>query len=147
MNFLLDTNILVHYLRKDAVAAKVDRFFQPFAPGNRAIVSVVSFGEIKSFAIQNAWGATKFALLDRLLLTVVRADLSLDIVERYAEIDAFSQGKLSGKPLPISARNMGKNDLWIAATASVLGTKLLTTDADFDHLASVFVDLGKVEMS
>lgn len=29
---------------------------------------------------------------------------------------------------------MGKNDLWIAATAYVTGATLLTTDADFDHL-------------
>jgi tRNA(fMet)-specific endonuclease VapC len=29
---------------------------------------------------------------------------------------------------------MGKNDLWIAATAKVLGGVLLTTDGDFDHL-------------
>ncbi len=44
----------------------------------------------------------------------------------------------------MSARNMGKNDLWIAATAHVLGAKLLTTDADFNHLNEVFLDLMKV---
>jgi len=50
------------------------------------------------------------------------------IIERYAEIDAFSQNKLPKIPLGLSARNMGKNDLWIAATASILEAKLLTTD-------------------
>jgi tRNA(fMet)-specific endonuclease VapC len=39
---------------------------------------------------------------------------------------------------------MGKNDLWIAATASVLGAKLLITDADFEHLAGVFLDLQQM---
>jgi hypothetical protein len=29
---------------------------------------------------------------------------------------------------------MGKNDLWIAATARVLGAVLLTNDQDFGHL-------------
>ena len=29
---------------------------------------------------------------------------------------------------------MGKNDLWIAATAKATGATLLTTDKDFDHL-------------
>lgn len=29
---------------------------------------------------------------------------------------------------------IGKNDVWIAATAKVTGTTLLTTDKDFDHL-------------
>ncbi len=44
----------------------------------------------------------------------------------------------------MSARNMGKNDLWIAATAHILGAKLLTTDGDFNHLDGVFLDLKKV---
>ncbi len=29
---------------------------------------------------------------------------------------------------------MGKNDLWIAATASIYNVQLITTDKDFDHL-------------
>ncbi len=34
---------------------------------------------------------------------------------------------------------MGKNDVWIAATASVVEAVLLTTDADFDHLDPRFL--------
>jgi len=34
---------------------------------------------------------------------------------------------------------MGKNDLWIAATAHVVDATILTTDKDFDHLASEFL--------
>lgn len=60
------------------------------------------------------------------------------------KLTLFSQGRLPNKPLSMSARNMGKNDLWIAATAHVLGAKLLTTDADFNHLNEVFLDLMKV---
>jgi predicted nucleic acid-binding protein len=66
------------------------------------------------------------------------------IVLRYGEIDAFSQGKLPDKPLSASARNMGKNDLWIAATASVLDAKLITTDADLGHLKTVFLDIDQI---
>jgi predicted nucleic acid-binding protein len=53
---------------------------------------------------------------------------------------------LIDKPLPkgLSARNMGKNDLWIAATASTLNIPLLTTDNDFDHLNGVFLEVKKV---
>ncbi len=40
---------------------------------------------------------------------------------------------------------MGKNDLWIAATASVLNAKLLTTDHDFDHLDSIFLTVVYVD--
>lgn len=70
------------------------------------------------------------------------------IVDRYAEIDAYSQGKFAGKPLPsgMSSRNMGKNDLWIAATASLTKTPLLTTDGDFGHLiGSNYLEIEKVE--
>ena len=54
----------------------------------------------------------------------------------YARLDAYSQGKLHTLPLPpgLSARNMGKNDLWIAATA-LFQCGMHTSDNDFDHLA------------
>ena len=47
-------------------------------------------------------------------------------------------------PLGSSARNMGKNDLWIAATTHVLDLTILTTDNDFDHLDNVFIKVAKV---
>lgn len=67
---------------------------------------------------------------------------SFDLIDRYAEIDAYSQGKLADKPLPggMSSRNMGKNDIWIAATASVTKSVLVTTDTDFEHLNGVYLD-------
>jgi tRNA(fMet)-specific endonuclease VapC len=43
--------------------------------------------------------------------------------------------------MPTSARKMGKNDVWIAATAAVLDIPLLSTDADFQHLHNVYLDL------
>ena len=64
----------------------------------------------------------------------------------YAEIDAFSQGKLAGHKTHFTARNMGKNDLWIAATTAVLDIELLTTDKDFDHLKTTFLKLRQVDL-
>ncbi|WP_353485140.1 hypothetical protein [Haliscomenobacter sp.] len=63
------------------------------------------------------------------------------ILYRYAQIDAFSQGKLKDQPLNNSPRNMGKNDLWIAATASVFNLELMTLDQDFNHLNVAFLEL------
>ncbi len=62
----------------------------------------------------------------------------------YADIDTFSQGKHETRTLTTSARNMGKNDLWIAATTAVLRANLLTTDKDFDHLDGVYFQVTKV---
>jgi len=39
---------------------------------------------------------------------------------------------------------MGKNDLWIASLAALLSLKLVTTDADFDHLNDVFFEVGRI---
>jgi tRNA(fMet)-specific endonuclease VapC len=41
-------------------------------------------------------------------------------------------------------RNMGKNDLWIASLSALLGLKLITTDADFDHLHNIFIEVKKL---
>lgn len=80
-------------------------------------------------------------------LTVVDIEVgNADLIESYVSIDAFSQGKTSapnGQMLGNSSRNMGKNDLWIAATAHVLNAVLLTTDNDFDHLHQIFFEVKK----
>ncbi len=57
-------------------------------------------------------------------------------MDAYADVDAYSQAKHPdyAPPVAFTARNMGKNDLWIAATAFLFGLPLVTTDHDFDHL-------------
>jgi predicted nucleic acid-binding protein len=40
---------------------------------------------------------------------------------------------------------MGKNDLWIAATASVLEATLLTLDHDFNHLRNEFLQVETID--
>lgn len=47
--------------------------------------------------------------------------------------------------LHVLARNMGENDLWIAATAAVYDISLLSTDRDFEHLDGVFLEFHYVE--
>ena len=39
---------------------------------------------------------------------------------------------------------MGKNDLWIAATASVFDLTLLTMDKDFEHLNKEFLSRAQI---
>lgn len=143
MRYVLDTNILLHYMRESALSVRIDAQYNPLdSTLHDAILSVVSVGEIKALAKINHWGERKLEKLDQLLDELLITDInSEDLIERYAEIDAFSHGKLTDRPLGMSARNMGKNDLWIAATASVLNASLLTTDFDFNHLHDEFLDL------
>lgn len=113
---------------------------------NLAFISVVSKGELKALALRNKWGNQRMIQLDNFLELFLVIDINAeDIIDTYGEIDAFSQGKLEGYPAPISARNMGKNDIWIAATAAVLEAQFITTDKDFEHLDNVFLSLRLIE--
>jgi len=47
----------------------------------------------------------------------------------------------------MSSRNMGKNDLWIAATASAFDMVLITTDRDFEHLDNTFLKLKYIDIN
>ena len=147
MKYLLDTNIILIYLRDKRTKNFIEREFAPFDVSNIPIVSVVSLGEIESIALRNNWGQKRFAALERFFEKCLITDInSEDVIRRYGEIDAYSQDKLKDKPLNNSSRNMGKNDLWIAATASIVNARLLTTDKDFTHLDTSYLDLSLVTL-
>jgi len=50
MDFVLDTNILVHFIRSDTYIRQLDERFSLFSPENAAFISLVSVGEIRSLA-------------------------------------------------------------------------------------------------
>ena len=147
MKYILDTNIVLIYLRDEKTKSFIDQKFSPFKQGNIPIISVVTLGEIESLALRNNWGSKRISNVEKFLNKCVVADInSKDVVKMYGQIDAYSQGKLTNKPLDDSSRNMGKNDLWIAATASVTNSKLITTDLDFSHLDKSYLDLEIIKL-
>ncbi|QIP11421.1 type II toxin-antitoxin system VapC family toxin [Spirosoma aureum] len=105
--------------------------------------SIVVAGELETLALKSDWGIQKVYRMKFLLNTYPIADITLPITEVYGQIDAFSQGKLKDKQLSMSPRNMGKNDIWIAATALYLDLELHTTDNDFNHLPALGLRLVK----
>ena len=123
---ILDSNILLNYVRRSALAEVIELRYGMLTVTDVPLISIVSVGELKALALQLAWGEQRRRQSDALLeyFTVVPLPFA-NTVETYAEIDNYS--KRNGVP-------MGKNDLWIAATAAVTGARLLTTDKDFDHL-------------
>ncbi|NUQ26799.1 MAG: PIN domain-containing protein [Saprospiraceae bacterium] len=148
MNYLLDTNIVVTYLRNTEVTRRLEDQLNLLSGENNLVVSVVSLGEIRSIARRNNWGEKKLMQLENIVKGFLIADIHMEeIIEKYAEIDAYSQGKLKGEGTTFSSRNMGKNDLWIAATASVFDLELLTTDKDFDHLNSKYLKMRVIDLS
>jgi len=147
MDYLLDTNILLVYVRADQVARAIEKDLKLMTGNHNLTTSIVSVGEIKSIAIKNKWGNRKIKRLEDLLENFLVADINVEeIVDRYAEVDAYSQGKLPGEKVDFSSRNMGKNDLWIAATGSVLKMVLITTDGDFDHLGGKYLKIKKLNL-
>jgi tRNA(fMet)-specific endonuclease VapC len=141
MTYFFDTNIVLAYIRQSKIADAVTAILD-LTDHNQIYISVVTSGEALSIAQQSNWGDGKRNHLTDLLNNYVRINVVDDILlERYAEIDAFSQRKLVGRPFVDSARNMGKNDLWIAASASLIGATLITTDRDFDHLQGEYLEV------
>jgi tRNA(fMet)-specific endonuclease VapC len=140
---LFDTNALLLFLRGDGHWQAV---YQKYDVENTLnCLSVISLGELYAIALRNNWGERRLAQIAQVRQDFTIIDINIEeIIQRYAQIDAFSQGKLANRPLAVSARNMGKNDLWIAATASVFDMLLITADADFEHLDASFLTLGKI---
>ena len=145
--FILDTNICLAYIRGNRkFCEEIDKRLDLFKPDVQVIISVVTKAELLSLGVQNGWGKNKLNNLKNLLNKLFVIDINesdSDLMEAYAKIDAFSQGRLPEQPLEMSARNMGKNDLWIAATAYVANAALVTTDGDFDHLHDKWITVYK----
>jgi len=78
MNYLLDTNVLLHYLRATPLKEIIDARYQPFALENEAIICVVSIGELLSLSLRNHWGEKKIQTLTHLLSLFVVADIHFD---------------------------------------------------------------------
>lgn len=147
MNYTFDTNILLYIFREAELKYKLLEVLDLNNPNNILIISAVSIGELHALALKNKWGKRKQSTLMEFLedFVVIPIDNN-EITNIYAQIDAFSQGKLTTNPLKMTARNMGKNDLWIAATAVLTNSQRLTTDQDFSHLDSVFLDLNLIRV-
>ena len=137
MNYLLDTNILLIHARRNRKAKEFLSELGLFDE-NRLLMSIISMGECHTIMGGNDWGERKinklYGLFERLIVIPIA---QRDIVDAYSKIELYSQGKLAS--VDFTPRNMGKNDLWIAATAYVTNATLVTTDKDFDHLNGRFI--------
>ena len=128
---IYDTNLLIDIIRNDLPVP------------SRLVIQIVVVGELEAFALKSDWGIQKVRRKNSIINGYPTADIEPEITLLYAQVDAFSQGKLKDTPLGTSARNMGKNDIWIAATALYLDMELHTTDNDFDHLPALGLQLVK----
>lgn len=147
MDYLLDTNMIIIYSRDSDIAGKIEEKYNFFNERNTLAISIVTLGELDSLIKQLGIGDKRQKRIAMLLEDVAKIGLnSAEIIQKYGDIDAFSKGKLQGKSAPFSSKTMGKNDIWIAATASTFNLKLVTTDKDFSHLKGTFLDLELIDI-
>ncbi len=143
MNLLFDTNIILTIAR----TKNPSKLIEFLNPGEEQIyISVVNIAEAQCIAFQNGWGKAKTIAMEYFFNQVRAIEITDILVPTYINIDSFSQCRNLNFLVyeHETPRNMGKNDLWIAATASLLNLKLITTDADFDHFNSHFIELQKI---
>lgn len=149
-NIVIDTCVFIHIVRDTLTGRKCLEALEKYDEAANIIVSVVTKAELESFIAQNNWGKPKIDRLNKILAEITYIDIANAdhlLIDSYTEIDAFSKRKIkdrNGNLLSGSARKMGKNDLWIAATAYALDTPLMTTDGDFDHLNGIHLNIMKV---
>lgn len=127
-SYVLDTGVLVLLARGGPIGTSIAGTYGLLHAGVRPLISVVTHGELLAFVRRNAWGDKKLAIVRKMLENVVTIELSQPVIEAYVELD-YASAKHPG-----GAVNMGKNDLWIAATTRAANATLITTDTDFDHL-------------
>jgi tRNA(fMet)-specific endonuclease VapC len=86
---------------------------------------------LRSLAMQFGWLTAKLDQMEFCLGYFRRVGIDdAEILRAYSVIDAQTT---------IEGESLGKNDVWIAATAAVTGATLLTTDRDFDRLTPRFI--------
>jgi predicted nucleic acid-binding protein len=140
---ILDTSALIHNVRGNNTGQNIRDYVGKFE-SPQLIISVVSIAEVASFMVQNKWGEVNRDEMHQLLDQCIVIDIEKHndaLMSSYKVIDAYSKRKLkgpNGKFMEGSSKTMGKNDIWIAATAHALGATLLSTDGHFDHLNDIF---------
>jgi predicted nucleic acid-binding protein len=129
--YLLDTNILVHLVREDAVSQRILRRYDLLNHQPRPLVCEVTQGELRSLALQFGWGRRRVERALNLLAYFTTTPIGdLMVYETYSKIDQYCVSR---------GRVLGDNDAWIAAGTVAADALLLTTDHDFDPLHKVFL--------
>ena len=112
--YMLDTNICI-YIRRKRPANLLQRF-QTLQPGD-AIISVITYGELRYGAEKSEERARALAILNDLLTLIPAQPLPTDAAANYGEIR---------RDLERRGLTIGNNDLWIAAHARAAGLILVT---------------------
>lgn len=142
MALFYDTNILLLLARDTDTPNRARRLVNPRLQPE--FTSIVCLAELRAIVTQNKWGGPKLRNLNDQVDSINVLNVNDELVSRYVDIDTFSIYNVkehAPSDKKNGSRTMGKNDLWVAASASVLNMTLLTTDKDYNHLQGIFLDV------
>lgn len=127
--YMLDTNICI-YIRQKRPPAILARF-ERLRPGD-ACISLITYGELRYGAEKSADRDTALKLLAELVSLLPVAPMPDEAAVRYGAIRADLERR---------GEMIGNNDLWIAANALALGTRLVTNNTrEFDRVNGLKVE-------
>jgi tRNA(fMet)-specific endonuclease VapC len=147
---VLDTCAIIHIIRGKASGQQIQTWINSLSPQPRQIISTVTKAELLTFALMAGWQTNKIDFLHKFLTGVTYVDINHadnQLIDNYKLIDGYSKNKAvdpNGNYKGGSHILMGKNDIWIAATARTLNATLLTSDGDFDHLDPHIINIKKI---
>jgi len=146
---VLDTCAIIHIIRQSKTGVDCLNWINSLQPSPIQVISVVTKAELLTFSIIAGWQTNKLKFLNAFLKGVTYVDIlhaDNQLLENYKLIDCYNKNKLpdfNGVFKSGSHNKMGKNDIWIGATALTLNATLLTTDNDFDHLNGTILNVQK----
>lgn len=83
MNYLLDSNILLIYLRDIELKKFIEENYHLFDFPNIPMTSVVNIGELRAMALKNDWGKNKMSALKKLFAQLIITDInSEDVISK-----------------------------------------------------------------
>lgn len=134
MAYLLDTSVILHATREASkVSQAIDAQFSLSSSRFRPAICEVSVGELHAFTLSRNWGDRRKALLQKQIDNSLIIPISYPgIHRRWAEMHSA---------LRAAGETVEQNDIWIAATGSIAGLTLLTTDKDFLRMRRVLQGL------
>ena len=94
------------------------------------VISVVTIGELRAGAIQAGWGERKRVELEATINAYVHVDVDAETADAWSRLQAECVRL---------GRNVGLNDLWIAAASVRLGCPVASLDGDFERIPGVEV--------
>lgn len=134
-SYVLDTSALLPLLRGKELGELIDRTFGLRAVPYLHTLSIVTHAELWVLIERNGWGDARKAAVEKALQEFVTVDISgSQIISAYRRVEAASIGI-----------TMGKNDVWVAATALITGLPLIATDKDFNHLNGKLLEVHYVD--